>query len=75
MSESIPSCMRAPPERVTTTTGRWRSVARSNARTTFSPCTRPMDPPMTEKSHSMSTKPSARPVRTDSSVIAATFSA
>ena len=65
-SANMPSCIRAPPDRVTTTTGSRSAIARSNARTTFSPWTRPIDPPITSKSPSMSTNPSARPVRTDS---------
>jgi hypothetical protein len=41
-----PSCMRAPPEAETITSG-WRSsMARSMARVIFSPTTAPMLPPM-----------------------------
>ncbi|MEZ5138732.1 MAG: hypothetical protein R2711_08160 [Acidimicrobiales bacterium] len=75
ISESMPSCIRAPPERVTTTTGSAWAVARSNARTTFSPCTRPIEPPIASKSHSTRAKPSARPVRTDSPSRAAALAA
>ena len=39
----MPSCMRAPPEQVNTTTGRLFSVAYSNRRVSFSPTTEPMD--------------------------------
>ena len=44
MSETKPSCMRAPPEAVKMITGRCSAVARSNRRVTFSPTTLPMDP-------------------------------
>ena len=43
MRETSPSCMRAPPEAQKTTTGSFRSVARSNRRAIFSPTTEPMD--------------------------------
>ena len=41
ISDTSPSCMRAPPEAVNMTTGRCRRVARSNRRVTFSPTTLP----------------------------------
>ncbi len=46
----MPSCIRAPPDEVTTRSGRPRSTARSQARASFSPTTAPMLPPMNEKS-------------------------
>ena len=39
----MPSCMRAPPEQVNSTTGRPFSVAYSNRRVSFSPTTEPID--------------------------------
>ena len=50
MSERIPSCMRAPPEAVTQTSGTCRSAARSQARANFSPTALPIEPPMNAKS-------------------------
>ena len=41
-----PSCMRAPPEAETITSGVRRAMARSMARAIFSPTTLPMLPPM-----------------------------
>ncbi len=49
ISESTPSCMRAPPEAQNTIAGRRRSSARSNWRVIFSPTTEPMEPPMKSK--------------------------
>jgi hypothetical protein len=46
MSDSTPSCMRAPPEAENTMAAVRRSRARSNTRVTFSPATEPIDPPM-----------------------------
>ena len=46
ISESTPSCMRAPPDAENTTAGRSSSTARSNTRVTFSPTTEPIEPPM-----------------------------
>jgi hypothetical protein len=42
--------MRAPPEAVTETSGIPRSAALSQARMSFSPTTRPIEPPMKVKS-------------------------
>ena len=50
ISERIPSCMRAPPELVTETSGTPRSIAESHARENFSPTALPIEPPMNEKS-------------------------
>ena len=50
MSARTPSCMRAPPEADTETSGRRCSTARSAARANFSPTTDPMLPPRNEKS-------------------------
>ena len=66
ISERIPSCMRAPPEAVTETRGTLRSPALSQARTNFSPTTRPIEPPMkpnsiTASSHGWSSI-AARPI-------------
>ena len=44
MSETKPSCMRAPPEQVNSTSGRPSSVACSARRVMRSPTTLPMDP-------------------------------
>ncbi len=46
ISDSTPSCMRAPPEAETTTKGTWRRSASSIARVIFSPTTEPIEPPM-----------------------------
>ena len=46
INEWIPSCIRAPPEAVTSTTGSWWAVAYSNRRVIFSPATVPNDPMM-----------------------------
>ena len=50
MRERIPSCMRAPPDAVTATSGTFRSTAESAARASFSPTTLPIEPPMNAKS-------------------------
>ena len=42
----MPSCMRAPPEVQTTSTGSPSCVAYSISRVSFSPTTEPMEPPM-----------------------------
>ena len=46
MSESAPSCMRAPPEALSRMTGCFFSAPRSIMRVIFSPTTEPMEPPM-----------------------------
>ncbi len=46
----VPSCIRAPPDALTTMSGTRRSRAASAARVTFSPTTAPIDPPMNPKS-------------------------
>ena len=56
MSERIPSCMRAPPEAVTATSGTPRSAARSAARENFSPTALPIEPPMNAKSMTASSQ-------------------
>ncbi len=50
MSEMMPSCMRAPPELQTATSGSRSVAAASAARQSFSPTTLPMLPPMKPKS-------------------------
>ena len=50
MSAIVPSCMRAPPEAATMTSGARSASARSAARVSFSPTTLPMEPPMNSKS-------------------------
>ena len=50
ISASVPSCIRAPPDAETTTSGTRSSSAPSAARATFSPTTAPIDPPMNAKS-------------------------
>ena len=50
ISESAPSCIRAPPDATNRITGSFRSPARSNRRASFSPTTTPMLPPMNSKS-------------------------
>ena len=50
MSEKPDSCMRAPPEHETVTTGMLWSMPRSIARVIFSPTTEPIDPPRKVKS-------------------------
>ena len=50
MRARIPSCIRAPPEAETETSGTPASAALSHARTNFSPTTLPIDPPMKAKS-------------------------
>ena len=46
----MPSCIRAPPEALTTMSGSRESRAYSAARVTFSPTTAPIEPPMNPKS-------------------------
>ena len=50
ISDSVPSCMRAPPDAETTISGSRSSSACSAARVTFSPTTVPIEPPMNAKS-------------------------
>ncbi len=50
ISASVPSCIRAPPDAETTTSGTRSSRAASAARATFSPTTAPIEPPMNPKS-------------------------
>ena len=50
MSASVPSCIRAPPEALTTMSGTRAARACSAARVTFSPTTAPIEPPMNPKS-------------------------
>jgi len=50
ISESTPSCMRAPPEAEMMISGYFRSMARCPSRAIFSPTTEPIDPPMNAKS-------------------------
>ena len=56
MSERMPSCMRAPPDVQTATSGRSSSAASSALRQSFSPTTLPMLPPMKPKSITASTQ-------------------
>ena len=46
ISERMPSCMRAPPDRVKPITGRPSLAASSNRRVIFSPTATPMEPSM-----------------------------
>ena len=64
ISESVPSCIRAPPEADTTMSGSRSSSACSAARVTFSPTTVPIEPPMNAKSmtHSATFVPPIVPV-------------
>ena len=50
ISASVPSCIRAPPDAETMTSGTRSASAASAARATFSPTTAPIDPPMNPKS-------------------------
>ena len=50
ISDSAPSCMRAPPEADTISNGIPFSAERCASRATFSPTTEPIDPPMKAKS-------------------------
>ena len=63
ISDSTPSCMRAPPEAQNITAGTCRSSARSNARVIFSPTTEPIEPPMNSntKNPSLDRRPVDRP--------------
>lgn len=56
MSDRAPSCMRAPPELATATSGRLSSAAAAAARQSLSPTTLPMLPPMKPKSMTASTQ-------------------
>ena len=47
--ESTPSCIRAPPEAETRTSGIFFSCERRASRAIFSPTTEPIDPPMKAK--------------------------
>ena len=49
-SDSVPSCIRAPPEALTTMAGIRSASAASKQRASFSPTTLPMLPPMNRKS-------------------------
>ncbi len=64
MSDSVPSCIRAPPDAETTTRGMRSACAASAARATFSPTTAPIEPPMNPKSMTQMEirRPSIRPV-------------
>ena len=64
MSDSTPSCMRAPPEAQNITAGRRCAIARSNWRVIFSPTTEPIEPPMNSnaKNPSSIAIPSIAPV-------------
>ena len=50
ISANVPSCIRAPPDDDTTTSGIRAARACSAARVTFSPTTAPIEPPMNPKS-------------------------
>ena len=50
ISASVPSCIRAPPEALTMSSGTRAARACSAARVTFSPTTAPIEPPMNPKS-------------------------
>jgi hypothetical protein len=56
ISERMPSCMRAPPELHTQTSGRLSPAASMALRHSFSPTTLPMLPPMKPKSRTASTQ-------------------
>ena len=64
ISANVPSCIRAPPEALTMTSGIRSSSAASAARATFSPTTAPIEPPMNPKSMTTIATgvPSIRPV-------------
>ena len=66
MSDSTPSCMRAPPDAENTMAGTCRSSARSNTRVTFSPTTEPIEPPMNSNTNTPTSTgwPSSFPVPT-----------
>ncbi len=55
ISERMPSCILAPPDAETMTTGRCLSMASSIARASFSPTTEPMLPPRKPNSKTAST--------------------
>ena len=50
ISARVPSCIRAPPDAETITSGTRSASAASAARATFSPTTAPIEPPMNPKS-------------------------
>ena len=52
----LAACRPKPPEAVTETSGTCRSAALSHARANFSPTTRPIEPPMNEKSMTASSR-------------------
>ena len=54
ISANVPSCIRAPPDDATTTSGIRAARACSAARVTFSPTTAPIEPPMNPKSMTQS---------------------
>ena len=60
---SVPSCIRAPPEELTTISGTRSASAPSAARVTFSPTTEPIEPPMNPKSSAQiaTRRPSSAP--------------
>ncbi len=64
MSASVPSCIRAPPDALTISSGTRAARACSAARVTFSPTTAPIEPPMNPKSmtHTASWVPPIAPV-------------
>ena len=55
MSDSSPSCMRAPPDAVTHTNGSFCSIATCTPRTKRSPTTEPIEPPMKSNSNAAAT--------------------
>ncbi len=63
MRDRTPSCIRAPPEADTITSGTCRSTDRRVSRAIFSPTTEPIDPPMKLKSITATSSgmPSKRP--------------
>ena len=65
----VPSCIRAPPEALTTTRGIPSASAPSAARVTFSPTTDPIEPPMNVKSRAQIA--TRRPARAPKPQIAA----
>ena len=60
ISESVDSCMRAPPEEETISSGSFSSTAASMVRVIFSPTTEPIEPPM--NSGSMTASMIGRPL-------------
>ena len=63
MRDSTPSCIRAPPDADTMTSGTRRSAERRVSRAIFSPTTDPIEPPMKLKSITATSSgmPSRRP--------------